>query len=454
MEWNLQRCGTTLLSSGNTILLWLKTLIYIDRNVEDQNKPMWTYNLYTDVWKKYAVCDQKQFPTYLVEAFGAVVQGNIYVHAFAHALALKNNRNSHDLWKLKILISNGRFRWSAVPQKDGTLGQSPREGQSGWDYRGELWIFGGFGPKSNHFLNENGHYNAGCNNRLLGFNFVRREWKNPNCFGTIPSRWRNMATTRRGNMVWLFGGRNMANTRRGNMVWLFGGHNMATTRRGNMVWLFGGRNMATTRRGNMVWLFGGRNMATTRRGNMVWLFGGHNMDNFFHGLFQLDMCTFTWTQIQTGHPKPKERCFFSLTAVLDNRLVLHGGTNCRFRQNSDYYTFKDTWVLGEASQSWTQYKSDENEFRSSHTGTSSISNNVIIVGGVTKKYEEHCQHHLHVMLEPKSLQQLAMTLLYHHRRSFLGKSVFPRNSLIWCTKSGHDAAVPSQTEASLEKVSS
>ena len=250
------------------------------------------------------------------------------------------------------------FSWIAVPHKDGTLSPSPRQGQSGWDFRGELWIFGGYGPEGHNYLNENGHYSNSCNNQLLGYNFERKEWKNPKSFGTVPSP--------------------------------------------------------------------RRNMATATRGNKVWLFGGYDNDTVSDELFQLDMCTFTWTQIQTGHPKPKGRCLFSLTAVQDNQLVLHGGAT----SNSNIFnTFKDTWILDEASHLWKQYKSDYDE-RFSHTGTSSIGNNVIIVGGA-KKSSQHfryslCKYHLYVMLEPKSLQQLAMTMLWHHQRKLPWKKCLPK----------------------------
>ena len=56
-------------------------------------------------------------------------------------------------------------------------------------------------------------------------------------------------------------------------------------------------------------------------------------------LFELNMLTCTWTQIQTDVITPRARCAASLHAISDGQLVLHGGCGRDIE-------FMDTWVMG------------------------------------------------------------------------------------------------------------
>ena len=65
--------------------------------------------------------------------------------------------------------------------------------------------------------------------------------------------------------------------------------------------------------------------ATTIVRNKVWLYGGTNLTTTsFDDLHELNMHSLSWTQIETDLPKPQLQYWFSLNAVTQNKIVLHG----------------------------------------------------------------------------------------------------------------------------------
>ena len=149
------------------------------------------------------------------------------------------------------------------------------------------------------------------------------------------------------------------------------------------------------------------NHSTTVIKDKVWLFGGKTRVSH-SDFFELDMRSCTWTEISTGQTKPGERYCSSLTAVSDRHLVLHAG----IRQNP-YTSLNDTWILDLQTQAWTQYTSHHDHTRYRHAGTLGIKKAIIIIGGFN--YDKSYTPAFHVMLEPKSLQQLAMKLIYNQQ---------------------------------------
>ena len=151
--------------------------------------------------------------------------------------------------------------------------------------------------------------------------------------------------------------------------------------------------------------------ASTIFNDKVWLFGGYSQIwTLNDDLFELTMPSLTWTQIQTGQPGPQARICCTLTAVTDNQLVLHGGGH-------DLFDFCcDTWVMDLTTHSWIQYTSRKDHVRSYHSGSVGLNNSVIIIGGEKESYDT-CELHdiFNVMLEAKSLQQLAMQTIYKHQ---------------------------------------
>ena len=149
--------------------------------------------------------------------------------------------------------------------------------------------------------------------------------------------------------------------------------------------------------------------ATTQVRNKVWLYGGTNFTTTsFDDLYELNMHSLSWTQIQTDLPKPQGRYRFSFNAVTESKIVLHGG----FALDSSPNQLSDTWILDMESQSWTQYTLYEDHKRCNHTGTMGLNAHVIIIGGVR---EFTFYPTTHVMLEPKSLQQLGIQTIDEHK---------------------------------------
>ena len=149
--------------------------------------------------------------------------------------------------------------------------------------------------------------------------------------------------------------------------------------------------------------------ATTKCQDKVWLYGGDDTRKAFRDLHELNMHSCTWTLIQTQQVKPQAHWSCTLSMISDDRLVLHGGYSSR----STGKRLGDTWILDLPTKTWRQYNSDPDACRSCHTGSPGINNSVVIIGGYTNNQSMY-QTTLLVLIEPKSLQQLAMQKIYKH----------------------------------------
>ena len=141
---------------------------------------------------------------------------------------------------------------------------------------------------------------------------------------------------------------------------------------------------------------------------MEFLCGGK--DDF--DLYELNMLSFSWTQIETGMPRPLIGHFQgSLTPMQDNYLVLHG----RLGEYS-------TWIFDVESYMWrTHFKQD---FRYFHLSITGLNGDVMILGGMTS--DTTYKPFVNVRLWPKSLQQLAMRIVYGNRTDLPWKSLPPK----------------------------
>ena len=153
----------------------------------------------------------------------------------------------------------------------------------------------------------------------------------------------------------------------------------------------------------------------------VWVFGGSNRDLTFDDFYKLDMCSLVWTEIQTGEPKPQLGDFCTLNAVSDERLILHGGRTLPTQSNIS----ESTWIVDLSTNTWKQYTAEIDHRRYAHTGTTGLNTDVIIMGGCTsfEDVSHTCDTVFHLMLEPRSLQQLAMQTIDKHQRVLHWKSL-------------------------------
>ena len=152
--------------------------------------------------------------------------------------------------------------------------------------------------------------------------------------------------------------------------------------------------------------------ATTKCQDKVWLYGGFDYTGkAFHDLHELNMHSYTWTIIETQQMQPRAYAFCTMSMMSENKLVLHGG------KDNDWKRLSDTWILDLETETWKQYSSDTP--RASHTGSQGINNSVIIIGGFLGNsnmdpHQSMYKNIFHVLIEPKSLQQLAMQKICKH----------------------------------------
>ena len=207
-------------------------VIGCNRDTEDFQAiwTQWTYNLYTEVWRKHTLPEENHAPSHFKKKSCVVFGEKVYF--FGSQLGFDG---FNEFWELTHDAS-GLFVWNIVQEKDGTKKPSPRSDHNVWEYENKLWVFGGNGAPLDNYLNDYGHFYKGWNNQLLQFNFVTKEWTNMKCLGEVPSP--------------------------------------------------RGTHVATTI-GNTVLLFEEKYH--------------YFVEDFADDLYQLDMCMFTWTQIQTGH---------------------------------------------------------------------------------------------------------------------------------------------------------
>ena len=151
--------------------------------------------------------------------------------------------------------------------------------------------------------------------------------------------------------------------------------------------------------------------ATTQVKDKVWLFGGMN-PAFLDDLFELDMSSLTWTEIPTTQPRPNGRLYFSLNAITESKLLLHGSmvgvfdTQSLEEQPSEEGS---SWIMDLPSQSWKKCFSFEGSSHS-HTGTTGLNKCVIMIGG-----QNSYNSTFSLRLEPKLLQQLAAQTIDKHK---------------------------------------
>ena len=339
---------------------------------------IWSYNLNTEEWRNHVIPDTSDAPEPFMGAVAVAIDKTLYTFGGCRAvdIALRNA-----LWKLSRR-KEGCFSWSFYNPQCEEKSPSPRQGHTGWEYAGKLWIFAGYGHSPEGYLNDHGDFEGflmnARNNQLLCFDPSIEIWSNPQCFGSVPAPGC--------------------------------GHASATIR--DTVWLFGGYN---------------------------------NSAGYLEDLFELRMNSLTWNQIQAAKPHPQARSSCTLS-VADDKLVLHGGY--AKDQTNALSALSDTWVMDLTSHSWRQYTSRKDHTRTSHTGSTGLNNSVIVIGGekTFDEISEMADNIFYVMLEPKSLQQVAMQAILKHQNE-LPLNCLPTNLLsLLGISDKHNLKLPSRCE--------
>ena len=152
--------------------------------------------------------------------------------------------------------------------------------------------------------------------------------------------------------------------------------------------------------------------STALIGDKLWLFSGctgvgrNIIDNCF---FQLDIKSHTWTQTLINNKIPNPYSFCCLVAISNTQLVLHMCIDLTPPEKND------TWIIDLSSSTWKHY-TIRDERRTYQTCSAGV-NKCAVIGGAQDFIEPQQASKVifEVMLEPKSLQQLAMKIIYNEQ---------------------------------------
>ena len=144
------------------------------------------------------------------------------------------------------------------------------------------------------------------------------------------------------------------------------------------------------------------------------------MGLLYEEMYELNLLSLSWTRIETTQ-KPTKGWFSTLTPITGSHLLLHGGSG----------DLMAPWIFDVDSCTWRQLPSSLNDKhgRVRHSGITGLQRNVIIIGGQNLNIHEDIDIYTPffcVMLEPKSLQQVAMTTIYKNRSELPWKILPPK----------------------------
>ena len=224
---------------------------------------IWLYNLFTEQWTEHTISmkESQQAPQATDGACAVGIGDDVYMFG---GLQVAEKENTNALWKLHTSNGPFYFAWHQINITSNSAAPSPRACHAGWEHAGKLWIFGGYGPPMDGYLNKHGDFEMdpwipgfGSNNQLLCFNTLCNKWTNPECSGSVPApRFCHAVTVIQ---------------------------------------------------------------------DKVWLYGGNRLILLSDDLYELSMHSLAWTKIQTGHPKPHRCDCSSLNAVSGDKLLQHAG---------------------------------------------------------------------------------------------------------------------------------
>ena len=269
---------------------------------------------------------------------------------------------SNTFWKL-TRNTNNSFEWNPIHAEDCPKVPSPRLDQSSWAYEGKLWIFGGEGKSPSGFLNHHGKFMQ-----------VGIDYQNNQLVHYDPSMhsWTDVKSS-------------------------------------------GAIPSPRSR------------VSTAIMENKAWLYGGAIGFQVNQELFQLNMVSLSWTQIKTRFPQPPHVYPpSSLTPLTASQLFLHSAINL-----DDFKDLSVSWILDVESYTWKQLPRNLRDAhkRFGHSGTTGLHSDVIILGTemLTKPNSKDIYSPIFsVRLKPKSLQKLAMIIIYHNRSELPWKSLPPK----------------------------
>ena len=150
-------------------------------------------------------------------------------------------------------------------------------------------------------------------------------------------------------------------------------------------------------------------LSTTACGHKIWLYHKRVV---FDELYELNMKTLAWTHLQFNSPNQHYGYFPRVNALTERQIAL-----CN-KNDSDSDSTLDTWILDLPSLTWKQYTSAKICPQIIHTIVPGPHNNTVIIFDKRNSSEvyENVEYPdvLHLILEPKALQHIAMQTVFEH----------------------------------------
>ena len=131
----------------------------------------------------------------------------------------------------------------------------------------------------------------------------------------------------------------------------------------------------------------------------AYLHGGNNNRYIDDDLYELNMHSITWTRIETTGEKPRGACNTLLIPVTGNQLLLCGARGF-------------IWIFDVHSHTWKGHLEKEIKLKEADTVITGLHGSAIILGEFYQSDSQAYSPVITVRLEPKSLQQLAMQMIY------------------------------------------
>ena len=160
----------------------------------------------------------------------------------------------------------------------------------------------------------------------------------------------------------------------------------------------------------------------------LWLYGREHYNSPWGELYELNMDSFVWTQVETSGPSPLGLWYASLTPTASRELVLHGS-----KHFYDEGVENKSWIFDVASHTWRQHMEAHIYDRYQHSGITDLYGNVLIIGGkysttdIERKdkypYSHRSLFSVTLHPEPKTLQQMAVKMIYKHRAELPWKTL-------------------------------
>ncbi|KAK7789706.1 hypothetical protein R5R35_012308 [Gryllus longicercus] len=172
----------------------------------------WMYDSFTEVWNR--MLTKGDTPPRNSGSCGIIMDHYLYIFGGYHGEEEPGSMegNSNQLYRLDL--STKTWAWIHPTGKQPV----PCDKLVGWEYKGKLYFFGGFGPPSTspytlpfvHMLDtstQSSGWPRGWNNMLVCYNPVGNIWEWPKTKGPVPSPRAAHAADKVGDKVYIFGGR-------------------------------------------------------------------------------------------------------------------------------------------------------------------------------------------------------------------------------------------------------